>query len=92
MAPTPEYINYIRFSPVWQMRRIQALDRAGWVCETLGCGGIEGLEVQHIAYDRLGSEQPEDMVVVCRDCREEAFDRILENRPSWVDRMDSAMG
>jgi 5-methylcytosine-specific restriction endonuclease McrA len=50
----------------WQAIRADALTRAGHRCEE--CGAPWGLQVHHKTYERLGSEAPEDMICLCRDC------------------------
>jgi hypothetical protein len=66
------YNDYLR-SDWWQYIRVQALDAAGWRCEYRNwqrtgrrCKATEHLDVHHLTYERLGDEQPEDLIVLCR--------------------------
>ncbi len=58
------YESYL-LTPEWAETRTKALDRARHACQV--CSSKYGLEVHH-SYDRLGSEQPRDLTVLCRDC------------------------
>ena len=58
-----EYVNYLN-SPVWRERRISAIERSGNKCSV--CGEEDYLEVHHKTYERLGFENPNDLVVLCK--------------------------
>lgn len=64
-------------SPAWKVLRAAALDLAGYRCQgehthgmtTVRCGETDRLTVHHQTYARFGGrEQPEDLLVLCRDC------------------------
>lgn len=59
------YAEYLKTAH-WQRQRRFALQRAGEACEL--CGHPDALEVHHRSYERLGFEQPEDLIVLCQDC------------------------
>ena len=60
------YREYLR-SPEWRRTRRFALDRAGYRCQL--CGKAQrGLQVHHLTYQRLGFEEPDDLVALCDDC------------------------
>lgn len=40
----------------------------GWVCHSFGCDGREGLSLHHWTYERIGREDLNDLILVCRDC------------------------
>jgi len=61
------YAEYIQ-SDAWRIRRAAALERAGQRCQV--CCSSERLEVHHRTYERLGHEQPADLVVLCRRCHQ----------------------
>jgi hypothetical protein len=61
------YEEYLR-SPEWQIRRAEALDDAGHHCQV--CNSVKQLDVHHRTYERLGFEEPADVVVLCRVCHE----------------------
>lgn len=65
------YERYLR-TPKWHTTRAAAIRRAGGKCQR--CGAVEGLEVHHRTYARLGRERPEDLVVLCRRCHGGAHD------------------
>jgi len=58
-------VNYYEYllSDLWGKRRYAALERADFKCEL--CGEIDSLEVHHKTYERLGNEDPSDLVVMC---------------------------
>lgn len=64
---TTRYKNYLR-SPDWNVRRREALVRAGRRCQI--CSSHRSLEVHHNTYDRLFDEALEDLVVLCETCHE----------------------
>jgi len=61
--------RYMR-SPAWKARRLAAIKRAGWRCET--CGRVDfderRYQVHHRSYDRLGCEAPRDLLALCKQC------------------------
>lgn len=59
------YEQYMR-SPAWFAKRKLVLERDRHRCQT--CHATEQLEVHHATYERLGNENLEDLVVLCRDC------------------------
>jgi 5-methylcytosine-specific restriction endonuclease McrA len=60
--PYPEYL----LTRHWERKRRLAIERAGYRCEK--CGFRYFLEVHHLTYERLGCEQPEDLMALCRTC------------------------
>lgn len=59
------YAAYLR-SGVWKARRIAALERAGDRCQV--CNSSKRLQVHHRTYERVGREDPGDLVVLCTRC------------------------
>jgi 5-methylcytosine-specific restriction endonuclease McrA len=61
-------VNYREYlaSADWQVKRADAIERAGYRCEV--CGLPWGLEVHHKTYERLGNELPEDLACLCWGC------------------------
>jgi hypothetical protein len=57
------YNEYLQ-SAYWKERRYAALERAEFKCEL--CGEIDSLDVHHKTYDRLGNEDPGDLIVMCK--------------------------
>jgi len=58
-----------REQPEWQVRRVQALTRAGYRCQM--CSSHDAtLDVHHNSYQNYGDERPEDLVVLCRSCHQ----------------------
>jgi hypothetical protein len=60
------YREYLR-TPEWRRARAAALLRAGNCC-SLDVTHIDGLEVHHRTYERLGEELANDLFVLCRNC------------------------
>lgn len=59
------YEAYIR-SKAWQAKRIEAMQRAGDMCEH--CCLAMATQVHHTTYERIGDEQPGDLMALCNDC------------------------
>lgn len=62
------YPLYLR-TPEWRRTRAAALLRAGNCC-SLDAKHIDGLEVHHNTYERLGAELTTDLVVLCHSCHQ----------------------
>jgi 5-methylcytosine-specific restriction endonuclease McrA len=69
--PPIDYYEYLK-TKEWKEKSAQAKYRAGLTCELCGRHQNElvdsELEAHHVSYVRLGYEEPEDLVVLCRDC------------------------
>ncbi len=65
---TMPYVEYLK-TPEWERTRAAALERAQFSC-AIDADHIEGLEVQHRSKERIGAEQPGDLVVLCAGCLE----------------------
>jgi 5-methylcytosine-specific restriction endonuclease McrA len=59
------YAEYLKTAH-WQRVRALALETAGHACEL--CASTEALQVHHRTYERLGFEQPDDVITLCDDC------------------------
>lgn len=60
------YAAYLH-SKHWKKTRAGALERAAYRCQA--CSTKEEiLDVHHNSYDRLGHEDPSDLIVLCRSC------------------------
>jgi len=60
------YSAYLHSSH-WKKTRTDALMRAGYRCQA--CSAKDQiLDVHHNSYDRLGHEEPQDLIVLCRSC------------------------
>ena len=58
-----------REQPEGPVRRVQALTRAGYKCQT--CISRDTmLDVHHNSYQTYGDERPQDLVVLCRSCHQ----------------------
>ena len=64
-SPKREYYEYIN-SNDWQVRRENFYSKHGKVCEC--CGSSVNIDLHHLNYNRLGYEEDEDLVSLCRDC------------------------
>lgn len=68
MLEYTDYRSYLK-SPHWQRIREAMLWLAGERCQV--CKSPGPLEVHHASgYGCLGTERPEDLVVLCRRCHE----------------------
>jgi len=61
------YRDYLRTAH-WQRVRMIALERARHACGL--CTATQHLQVHHRSYARLGCEQAEDLIVLCRTCHQ----------------------
>ena len=61
------YDEYLR-SPHWQSFRRVYLAAAGW--KGCHCCGEPKVELHHQSYARLGHEEPDDVIPLCRGCHE----------------------
>lgn len=58
-----QYLDYLN-SDLWKQRRMALLEKAEFKCRA--CGENDCLEVHHLTYERLGNEDPNDLVVLCK--------------------------
>ena len=78
MAEPPHYRAYLA-GDRWRERRALALKAARYKCDRCGKHGRRGgagLQVHHLSYDRLGSELPEDLEVLCDYCHRARHSRL----------------
>ena len=68
MAAGVVYSKYIR-SPAWRALRCKVIGRSGGDCER--CGVWPVVNVHHLTYERLGSEDLSDLQGVCSKCHQE---------------------
>ena len=61
-----EYESYVK-TDCWQIRRDAYVSRYGPACEVCG-NSIDGLDVHHLTYERLGVELDDDLMGLCRLC------------------------
>lgn len=63
-----DYYEYIQ-SPAWRQKAEAAKQRAAQRCQVCNRHKREvRLNAHHRTYERLGSELPEDLTVLCEDC------------------------
>ena len=63
---TKEYELYVK-TDCWQIRRDTYISRYGPACEVCE-NAIDGLDVHHLTYERLGIELDDDLMALCRPC------------------------
>ena len=61
------YLNEEKEIRAYAPIAIAALQRAGYKCQACSTKK-EILDVHHNSYDRLGAEEPQDLIVLCRTC------------------------
>lgn len=66
-GPSEDYISYLH-SPQWKDKRGALIFKRGGKCEH--CGFRRRLQVHHLTYDRLFSEDEADLMVLCSLCHE----------------------
>jgi 5-methylcytosine-specific restriction endonuclease McrA len=62
------YAEYLE-TPEWHYRRRQVVKAAERKCQYCGIP-THDLNVHHRTYERLGNEDPDDLIALCRDCHE----------------------
>jgi 5-methylcytosine-specific restriction endonuclease McrA len=77
----PTYIG----SEAWRRNpaRLKALSDAEGRCRL--CHADAALEVHHSTYGRLGCEQENDLIALCRDCHREVTSFLRARRYSLVE-------
>lgn len=68
-------------SAQWKSLKRKVIGQRGNQCERCGRENAS-LELHHLHYRSMGSEQPEDVILLCRECHAEADEgRSAKNRP-----------
>ena len=67
------YTAYLH-SKHWKKVRSIALQNAGYKCQACSCKDTI-LDVHHNSYDRLGNEDPSDLIVLCRSCHSKVHEK-----------------
>ncbi len=91
----PTYEAYIR-SDLWRANK----DRLGVLRPTKCsiCPSRVKLHAHHVSYDRVGAEQPGDLIVVCSRCHEEIHKLVNKGTPLirahivWAERLRGVKG
>ena len=60
-----DYATYLA-SPYWKAKKRLVYWKRGRRCEK--CGSKRFLQVHHKTYKRLGHEELEDLLILCREC------------------------
>lgn len=81
-APSPEQVAALRsldyregylHTEQWKRTREETIAACGHSCQR--CGDHQrSLDVHHLTYERLGAEEPRDLVVLCRRCHQAVHD------------------
>lgn len=74
---TIPYRQYIE-SDAWKRKRERRLIHDGYRCKL--CGSAKNLQVHHVTYERLGFEQMDDLVTLCKDCHESVHEKDITRR------------
>lgn len=76
------YAEYLK-SEHWGRARRAALEYADYRCVL--CNSSKHLEVHHNTYERIGTEAPRDLVVLCADCHARHH-HVMPSPPKHVDK------
>lgn len=60
-----DYDDYLK-TPWWVSIRRKRIEQDNYKC--VDCGVSRDLEVHHLTYERIGRENLEDLVTLCKDC------------------------
>ena len=76
----PEEIDYYEYlkTAAWQEQRQRIFRRDGFRC--VCCGETKNLNVHHITYENLGTEQECDLVTLCQPCHEKIHSKFVPTR------------
>jgi len=81
-APEPseqmvKYEDYI-VSKEWEAKRKERIKRDHYQCAM--CGTAKNLQVHHITYERLGHEELDDLITLCKDCHAKVHENDLAKK------------
>lgn len=82
---TQKYEDYIN-SSAWCRKRDAALDHHGHYCTA--CGRDKSLQVHHLTYKRLGSEEMSDLMPLCDSCHSFVHASGIAYSIGQIDRRD----
>ncbi len=60
-----EYRSYLK-SFEWNQIKEELFSVRGKVCEE--CTSTKRIEVHHLTYENIFNEEPEDLMILCREC------------------------
>jgi 5-methylcytosine-specific restriction endonuclease McrA len=81
----PDRYQQVMSSPQWESLKRKVIEQRGNRCERCGQESAS-LELHHVHYRSLGSEQPEDVELLCRECHTGADEaRQAKGRPKRDD-------
>lgn len=69
-----EYIN----SPEWKATSRRRMRMDGFQCAI--CGTAKNLAVHHITYERLGREEMDDLITLCKNCHSKVHENDINNK------------
>lgn len=75
-----KYKKYLG-SNEWKNIRNKRLERDGFKC--VCCGAAANLEVHHTTYDRIGNENIEDLITLCKDCHKAIHNSRDKIKTGW---------
>lgn len=61
------YEEYLA-SEEWRQKRLKCFERDGYRCCI--CGSAKNLRAHHLTYERIGHEDADDLLTVCKKCHE----------------------
>src|SRR5262245_12531692 len=67
------YLDYLR-SEEWRVRSRLAKEHVRWHCQV--CNSAGPLETHHRTYERVGHEDPIDLIVLCAPCHARYHNRL----------------
>jgi len=63
-----DYHKYL-LSDEWAAIKLDLFEFRGEICER--CNSKDNIQVHHIHYKNLYNEEPEDLLILCKDCHKE---------------------
>jgi len=70
-----DYKDYLE-SDLWAAIKKVLFRHRGYKCEICGTG--KNLTVHHLTYDRIGAENLDDLLVVCKSCHRQIHETDIE--------------
>lgn len=76
---TKVYKDYLR-TKHWRLLREKIAKLYDYSCADCGKSIVEGYEIHHLTYKRIGNEKIDDLVCLCKDCHEKRTKDIKEKK------------
>lgn len=82
---TEKKLNYYEYmaSEAWGEKRFQRMKADGFKCAR--CGSESSLQVHHLTYERLGHEDMDDLITLCKSCHAKSHKKVKPRKENTHD-------